>query len=117
MKPRVVDKPWGREVWWALTDAYVGKLIEIDAGKRLSLQKHEVKDESIFVVTGHLRLHLENDNGEIEVMELLPGQSRHVPTGKIHRFEAVTATQLIEVSTPEVDDVIRLEDDYGRQDV
>jgi len=111
----VVEKPWGREIWWAMTDAYVGKVIEIDAGKRLSLQKHEVKDESIYVMAGQLRLHLENDQGEIEVTDLFPGDAHRVPTGRVHRFEAVTPTQLIEVSTPEVDDVIRLEDDYGRE--
>jgi mannose-6-phosphate isomerase len=112
---RRVDKPWGHELIWTHTDHYVGKLIVIDAGRRLSLQKHLEKDESILVISGRLRLHLEADNGAIEVIELGPGDHRRVPVGRIHRFEAIERTELVEVSTPQLDDVIRLEDDYGRE--
>ena len=70
---RRVDKPWGHELIWAHTDRYVGKLIHIDAGKRLSLQYHERKDESVFVLSGRLRLHLEDDRGEIRIEDLGPG--------------------------------------------
>jgi mannose-6-phosphate isomerase-like protein (cupin superfamily) len=112
---RHVEKPWGHELIWAHTDRYVGKVIVIEAGSRLSLQRHVVKDESIFVIVGHLRLTLEDETGTIGVVELGPGDHRHVPTGRIHRFEAVERTELMEISTPELDDVIRLEDDFGRE--
>jgi quercetin dioxygenase-like cupin family protein len=112
---RLVEKPWGHELIWAHTDRYVGKVIVIEAGKRLSLQRHLVKDESILVMTGRLRLTLEDETGEIRVEELQAGDHRHVPTGRIHRYEAIERTELIEVSTPELDDVVRLEDDFGRE--
>ena len=112
---RRVEKPWGHELIWARTERYVGKVIVIEAGKRLSLQRHVVKDESIYVISGHLRLTLEDEAGAIGVVELEAGDHRHVPTGRIHRFEAVERTELVEISTPELDDVIRLEDDFGRE--
>ena len=112
---RRVEKPWGHELIWAHTDRYVGKVIVIEAGKRLSLQRHVVKDESIYVISGHLRLTLEDEAGAIDVVDLEAGDHRHVPTGRIHRFEAVEHTMLMEISTPELDDVIRLEDDFGRE--
>ena len=112
---RRVEKPWGHELIWAHTDRYVGKIIVVEAGRRLSLQRHAVKDESIFVMSGRLRLTLEDETGAIGVMELGPGDHRHVPTGRVHRFEAVERTELMEISTPELDDVIRLEDDFGRE--
>jgi mannose-6-phosphate isomerase len=112
---RRVPKPWGHELIWTQTERYVGKLIVIDAGKRLSLQKHVHKDESILVISGRMVLHLENADGTIERIELGPGDHRRVPTGRIHRFEAIDRTELVEVSTPELDDVIRIEDDFGRQ--
>ena len=112
---RRVDKPWGHELIWAVTDHYVGKLLVIDAGKRLSLQLHEIKDESILVTAGRLRLFLEDDDGVVQVEELVAGDHRHVPTGRIHRYEAIERCELIEVSTPELDDVVRLEDDFGRE--
>jgi mannose-6-phosphate isomerase len=112
---RRVEKPWGHELIWAHTDRYVGKLLVIEAGKRLSLQRHLVKDESILVMTGRLRLTLEDGGGTIRVEELGPGDHRHVPTGRIHRYEAIERTELMEVSTPELDDVVRLEDDFGRE--
>ncbi len=112
---KFVNKPWGSELIWTYTDRYVGKLITINAGERLSLQFHHRKDESIYVVDGTLNLHLENDEGEVDQIKMGPGEFARVPTGKIHRFEAITDTKLIEVSTPELDDVVRLEDDYGRE--
>ncbi len=108
-----VDKPWGHEVWFAQTERYVGKILVIEAGKRLSLQYHRVKDESIYVQEGKLRLTLERD-GRLEVEDLGPGEARHIPPGTRHRFEALERCTLCEVSTPEVDDVVRLEDDFGR---
>lgn len=112
---RRVEKPWGHELIWAHTERYVGKVLVIEAGKRLSLQRHEVKDESILVTAGRLRLTLEDETGTIRVEELGPGDHRHVPTGRIHRYEAIERTELMEVSTPELDDVVRLEDDFGRE--
>jgi mannose-6-phosphate isomerase len=112
---RRVPKPWGHELIWALTDRYCGKVLVIEAGKRLSLQKHVAKDESIYVLSGRLLLYLEDDGGEVRQVELGPGEARHVPTGRIHRYEALERTELFEVSTPELDDVVRLSDDYGRE--
>ena len=112
---RRVEKPWGHELIWAHTERYVGKLIVIEPGKRLSLQKHLRKDESIYVIRGPLRLHLEDDAGVVQVLELGPGEHRRIAPGRIHRFEATDArVELLEVSTPELDDVVRLEDDFGR---
>jgi len=113
--PRRVDKPWGHELIWAHTGAYVGKLLVINAGKRLSLQHHEVKDEWIHVLSGRLRLTLANEAGEVEVRELVAGEGAHVPVLRTHRYEAIETCTLIEVSTPELDDVVRLEDDFGRE--
>ena len=112
---RHVPKPWGSEQIWALTERYCGKLIRISAGKRLSLQRHDRKEESLIVLRGTLRLHLEDDEGIVRVVELGPGESAHVDTHRIHRFEAATDVELVEVSTPEIDDVERLEDDFGRE--
>ncbi len=101
---------------WAETDRYVGKIISIEPGKRLSLQYHERKDESLIVIKGTLRLHLEGDSGEIEVHDLGPGEHSRVRVGRRHRFEALDEpVELVEVSTPELDDVVRLEDDYSRE--
>lgn len=114
-QPERVPKPWGHELIWALTDRYCGKILVIEAGRRLSLQRHEVKDETILVLGGRLRLTLEDDGGEIRQEELGPGESRRVATGRIHRYEAIERVELVEVSTPELDDVERLEDDFGRE--
>lgn len=112
---RLVAKPWGHELIWAETDRYVGKLIVVEAGKRLSLQYHERKDESVYVVSGRLRLHLEGPDGVIATIDLGPGEARRVAAGRRHRFEALERVEVIEVSTPELDDVVRIEDDFGRE--
>ena len=112
---RRVDKPWGHELIWALTDRYCGKVIVVEAGKRLSLQRHERKEESILILSGRLHLHFEDDDGVVRIHELGPGETWHVPPHRIHRFEAPERVELVEVSTPELDDVERLEDDYGRE--
>lgn len=113
--PRRVDKPWGSELIWALTDRYCGKVITIETGRRLSLQYHEEKDEAILVTSGLLRLHLEGDDGQMVVSELGPGEAAHVATGRRHRYEALERVELVEVSTPELGDVVRIEDDFGRE--
>jgi mannose-6-phosphate isomerase-like protein (cupin superfamily) len=112
---RRVEKPWGFELIWAHTDRYAGKLIVVETGERLSLQLHRVKEESIYVAAGKLRLHLENDDGEITTREMGPGEFSHIPVGRRHRFEAIERVEILEVSTPELDDIVRLEDDYGRE--
>ena len=113
--PRRVDKPWGYELWWALTDAYAGKILHIEAGHRLSLQFHESKDESAYVLAGRLRLVKGPSEAELTAVELAPGDAwRNVP-GEIHTLEALEDSEIVEVSTPEVDDVVRLSDDYGRE--
>ncbi|MEO8273716.1 MAG: cupin domain-containing protein [Chloroflexota bacterium] len=113
--PRRVDKPWGHEIVWAHAASYVGKLIVIDTGRRLSFQYHDVKDEWIYVVSGRLLLTLESADGTLEDRELGPGEGAHVAVTRRHRFTAIETCTLIEVSTPELDDVIRIEDDFGRE--
>jgi mannose-6-phosphate isomerase len=113
--PRRVDKPWGHEIVWAHTDRYVGKLIVLETGKRLSFQYHEAKDEWIHVLEGRLLLTLEDDAGDITERELGAGEGSWVPTGRKHRYTAIERATLIEVSTPELNDVIRLSDDFGRE--
>jgi mannose-6-phosphate isomerase-like protein (cupin superfamily) len=112
--PRRVEKPWGHELIWAWTDHYVGKLLVIETGRRLSFQYHEKKDEWIHLLDGRLLLTLENDDGIVENRELEAGQSARVTTGRRHRYEAIETCTIIEVSTPELADVVRLEDDFGR---
>ncbi|HET7727725.1 MAG TPA: cupin domain-containing protein [Candidatus Limnocylindrales bacterium] len=114
-EPRRVPKPWGHELIWALTERYCGKLLVIEAGRRLSLQYHERKDESILVLSGRMRLYLAGDDGIVRTEELGPGDARRVPVGRTHRYEAIDRTELLEVSTPELDDVVRIEDDFGRE--
>ena len=112
---RRVEKPWGHELVWAVTDRYAGKILVIEAGRRLSLQYHERKLESIRVLSGRLRLHLEDESGELRTEELGPGENRLVPVGRRHRFEAIERVELFEVSSPELDDVVRVSDDFGRE--
>tara|TARA_R110000824_G_C15000544_1_gene656185 strand:+ start:329 stop:718 length:390 start_codon:yes stop_codon:yes gene_type:complete len=113
-----IDKPWGYERIWAHTDRYVAKYIFISAGQQLSRQYHEHKDETIYVLKGPLILELGPDNEDDNILTLgmLEGESYHVRPHAVHRFCAPTDfdVELIEVSTPELSDVIRLEDDYGR---
>ena len=113
--PRRVDKPWGHELIWAQTDRYVGKRIAINEGRRLSLQLHRVKDEWIYLLSGRLLLTLEDAAGALIERELAPGDDARVPVGRRHRFTAISSCELIEVSTPELDDVVRLADDFGRE--
>jgi len=113
--PRRVEKPWGHEIIWAHADRYVGKLLVIETGKRLSFQYHEMKDEWIHVLEGRLLLTLENDAGVVEERELDAGEGAHIATRRKHRYTAVERATLIEVSTPELDDVVRISDDFGRE--
>jgi len=113
---RIVKKPWGHEEIWAETDRYCGKMLYIQAGKRLSLQYHEKKIETIRVMQGTLHLTLQDSKGIIFDKKLNAGESYHVAQGTVHRFGALDHdVVLVEVSTTELDDVIRLEDDYERR--
>jgi mannose-6-phosphate isomerase-like protein (cupin superfamily) len=115
LEPRRVEKPWGHELIWARTDRYVGKILVIETGRRLSYQLHEVKDEWIHVLSGRMLLTLEDDAGVDRETELGPGDGAHVATGRRHRYAAIERCELVEVSTPELDDVVRLADDFGRE--
>jgi mannose-6-phosphate isomerase len=111
---RRVDKPWGHELVWAETARYVGKILHIRAGHRLSRQYHQVKEETLLVQSGEMDLEL-GAAGALETRRLKAGDVFHVLPGTIHRMIAVTDTAVLEVSTPELDDVVRLEDVYGRE--
>jgi mannose-6-phosphate isomerase len=113
--PRRVDKPWGWELVWAEADEYVGKLLFIRAGESLSLQYHERKDESWLVQEGRARLELGEVGGAREELEIVPGEAFRFRPRTVHRVTALEDTLVIEVSTPHLDDVVRLEDRYGRE--
>ena len=108
-----VPKPWGYELIFAHTDRYVGKILHVNQGESLSLQYHEMKDETLYVVDGELRLTIEHE-GDRRELSLKKGEAFHIPPRMIHRMEAVVDTDVAEVSTTELDDVVRLEDRYGR---
>ena len=113
---RRVEKPWGHEIIWAETDRYAGKILHIEPGHALSLQYHERKAESILVLKGRLHLHVAASREDpVEVRVLDEGEAFDIVPGTVHRFEARESVDLVEVSTPELDDVVRLEDRYGRQ--
>jgi mannose-6-phosphate isomerase len=111
---RRVDKPWGYELIWAHTDRYVGKILHVDAGQALSLQYHQHKDETLYLLSGMLELEVGDDERALQTITLQPGESLHMWPGRRHRLTARTACDVLEVSTPELDDVVRLADRYGR---
>ncbi len=111
--PYRVAKPWGYELIWARTDRYVGKILHIEPGHVLSLQYHNKKDESIYVLAGTIVLRLRQGETLIE-RRLGQGEAFHIAPKQVHQFEAVVASDLLEASTPELDDVVRLQDRYGR---
>jgi len=114
--PEKVEKPWGWELIWALTDRYCGKLLFVRAGQALSLQYHETKDESWYVQDGRASLELGTvQNGDLETGEMGPGDCFHFAPGTLHRLRALEDTLIVEVSTPDLGDVVRLADDYGRE--
>ena len=109
-----VEKPWGYELWWAQTDRYVGKIIHVNKGHALSLQFHERKDETIMVWSGKI-LFERQEGDQLVAQELGPGDVVHVAPPTVHRMTAIEESEVFEVSTPETNDVVRLEDRYGRQ--
>jgi mannose-6-phosphate isomerase len=113
---RVVGKPWGHEVHFALVDGkYCGKALHIDAGHALSLQYHEQKEETISVQSGRLRFDVGPSEESMDSFDLLPGESVHLIPGTRHRMTAIEDTVVLEASTTELDDVVRIEDRYGRR--
>jgi mannose-6-phosphate isomerase len=115
VEPRRVDKPWGYELIWALTDRYCGKLLHVRAGEQLSLQFHRVKDEAWFVYEGKAEIELAAAGDALPASEVVgPGAAFHFAPGTVHRVRALEDTTILEVSTPEIDDVVRIEDRYGR---
>ena len=114
---RRVEKPWGYEIHWVPADApYMGKIIHVNAGARLSLQMHDEKQESWLVMSGQAAVIWENEQGELVQTDLLPGQGYSTKLGQKHRLIGVTDTDIVEVSTPELGTTWRLEDDYARPD-
>lgn len=115
-EPRRVDKPWGYEVIWALADAYAGKLLVVKAGQALSMQFHREKDESWYVLEGRAKIEMAAAGETVPASEVVtPGAAFRITPGTVHRVRALEDTTILEVSTPHLDDVVRLEDSYGRE--
>jgi mannose-6-phosphate isomerase-like protein (cupin superfamily) len=109
-----VEKPWGHELRWGVTDRYAGKVLHIKKGEALSLQYHERKDEFLYVVEGAIEIELGGPDGALTKHHMRAGDTLHITPGLRHRMTAVEDADIFEVSTPELDDVVRLEDRYGR---
>ena len=112
--PRRIDKPWGHEEIWAQTGRYVGKVLAVRAGARLSLQYHRQKEETLYVASGRVRIAVGAAPESLVEQVLGPGGVVHLAPGTLHRIEALEDARIFEVSTPELEDVVRLSDDYGR---
>lgn len=112
--PRRVDKPWGHEIIWAHTPLYAGKSLHVRAGHSLSLQFHEEKDETLFLLSGELKMRVGPGLDSLEELSFVEGQSLRIEPGVYHWMEAVTDVVILEASTPELDDVVRVRDRYGR---
>ena len=109
-----VEKPWGHELIYALTDRYCGKVIFVRKDEQLSLQFHREKDEVVYVHEGRIEMEIGDPGGPLDVEVVGPGRAFHISPGTVHRWRALEDSVVLEVSTPEVDDVVRLEDRYGR---
>lgn len=112
--PHEVSKPWGSELWFAHTDRYAGKILRVRAGCRLSVQFHEEKDETSYVLSGRVIVSQGDSADQLTARELGPGESWRNQPRIVHTLEAVEHTEIIEVSTPQLEDVVRLADRYGR---
>jgi mannose-6-phosphate isomerase-like protein (cupin superfamily) len=110
-----VPKPWGHETIWAHSDRYVGKILHINAGQELSVQYHNKKDETVHLLSGKLVYRVQSDGDLMEDVQLKLGESFRITPGTIHQIVALTDCDVLEVSTPELDDVVRLSDKYGRE--
>jgi len=114
IRPRVVDKPWGHELIWAETELYVGKILHVNAGEALSVQMHEMKDETLHLLKGEMILRAGSSPEELEDVPFHEGDSFRVRPGTVHMIEAVTDVDVLEASTAHLDDVVRFTDRYGR---
>ena len=114
MEANKVDKPWGYELRWAITDRYAGKILHVNKGEALSLQYHERKDEYQYLLSGAVDMELGGADGRLDKKRMTAGDTLHITPGTRHRLTAVEDSDIFEVSTPEIDDVVRLEDRYGR---
>jgi mannose-6-phosphate isomerase-like protein (cupin superfamily) len=114
MKPRRVEKPWGHETIWAETSLYVGKILHVKAGEALSVQYHNTKDETIHLLRGRMRFLVGPIGSELVEVPLREGESFRITPGTVHRMEAIEECDILEASTPHLDDIVRLEDRYGR---
>ena len=115
-EPRRVDKPWGYELIWALADTYCGKLLVVKAGQALSMQFHREKDESWYVLEGRAKIEMAAAGETVPASEVVtPGAAFRITPGTVHRVRALEDTTILEVSTPHLDDIVRLEDSYGRE--
>jgi mannose-6-phosphate isomerase len=112
--PQRTEKPWGHELLWVWGDRYAAKILHIEAGHRLSLQYHRVKEETLLLVRGRMVLELEGPHGNMERHAVIPGQLFHILPGRKHRLAALETCDVLEVSTAELEDVVRLQDDFGR---
>lgn len=110
----VKPKPWGREIWFAWTNKYAGKILEIEKGRRFSLQYHNKKTETQLVIEGKIKFTFGKDPKKLKTIIVEKGDKIDIPAKFIHRVEALQKTIIFEVSTPELDDVVKLDDDYGR---
>ena len=115
--PKRVEKPWGYEIWWARTDRYVGKILHVRKGESLSLQYHNVKEETIRIQSGRLVLEIGSagTEGQLRRVEIGAGDVMHIAPRTVHPMTGLEDCDVLEVSTPELDDVVRLEDRYGRE--
>lgn len=109
-----VEKPWGHEIVFARSETYCGKVIFVRAGEQLSLQFHRVKDETIYVHSGRIELEIGDPGGPLDTEVVGPGRSFRLRPGVVHRWKALEDSVVLEASTPDLDDVVRLEDNYGR---
>lgn len=113
--PERVEKPWGHELWWANTELYAGKILHVNAGERLSLQYHHRKDETCYVLAGRLLLVQGPSADELTETVIEAGHAWRNRPGVVHTIEALEDSDVLEVSTPHLDDVVRLDDRYGRR--
>ena len=113
-RPDEVSKPWGSELWFAHTERYAGKILRVRAGCRLSVQYHEEKDETSYVLSGRVIVSQGDSAEEMTTRQLGPGESWRNAPGVVHTLEAVEDAEIVEVSTPQLEDVVRLQDRYGR---
>lgn len=111
---QIKEKPWGREIWFAHTDRYAGKILEVKKNARLSLQYHEKKSETQYVIEGKIKLTFGPNEKNLQEIILNPGDKFDISPYTVHRIEGIDTSKIFEVSSPELDDVVKLADDYGR---